>query len=63
MKKARFEMQLPEDHMAAYQTQADAAGVPLSQWVRSQCESGLPDDVRDGLSEIRTRGRPAKADG
>ncbi len=53
----------PIEHWQKFQAAADAAGIPLSQWVGQACLKNLPASVRKGLPERKGPGQPRKVDG
>lgn len=53
----------PTDWWAAFAEQAEAERLTLSEWIGAACVRMLPVDVRRGLSERTSRGRPANEEG
>jgi hypothetical protein len=56
----RKQISQPADWWAAFQRQADEAGVSLSQWLGERGIEALSAKERKGLSERRPEGRPRK---
>ncbi|MBW3538747.1 MAG: hypothetical protein KY476_00605 [Planctomycetes bacterium] len=57
---AQLNISIPADWLDAFKRAADAAGVPLSQWIRAACAAKLPAQERRQLSDPTPRGRPRK---
>ena len=51
MKNQRLEIRVSEEEAAAYQAQAFAAGMKLTEWIRSMLAGGKPEKVPRSESE------------
>ena len=60
MNSERKNLIQPVDWWAAFQAEAKREGVSLSEWLGDCGRANLPKDVKAGLSERATAGRPKK---
>lgn len=60
MTNERKHITQPDDWWAAFQVEADKAGVPLSEWIGEACREKLPKKVVKSLSKRPPAHRPKK---
>ena len=60
MKADRKNITMPSDWWEAFEAQAKADALPLSEWIGEQCLSALPRKVQSELSDRTRRGKPKK---
>lgn len=61
MTNERKNITQPPDWWEAFESEAEKAGVSLSEWIGEACLSRLPNSVKKKLSERPPANRPKKA--